>query len=180
MKACAIQTHLFINTMQFKNTNPVWTIRCGVRVNMKFLLCNCVLCVWVYFNYHIHLRCVKSNVSHPEGKAHHLKHLLGTLYISTHKTTSTSDTVMSPWSVSYEVFNRLQWHLYRHVHHRLHSVYHSCLGWHRHHALLFIWYAKECCGAAPRSLLKYFTPHVTQSGSSSIRMSSKSEVAPSQ
>lgn len=69
---------------------------------------------------------------------------------------------------------------YRHVHPRLHSVYHSCLGWHRHHALLFIWYAKECCGAAPRSLLKYFTPHITQSGSSSIRMSSKSEVAPSQ
>lgn len=85
MKACAIQTHLFINTMQFKNTNPVWTIRCGVSVNMKFLLCNCVLCVWVYFNYHIHLRCVKSNVSHPDGKAHHLKHLPGTLYISTHK-----------------------------------------------------------------------------------------------
>lgn len=27
--------------------------------------------------------------------------------------------------------------------------------------------------------LKYFTPHITQSGSGSIRMSSKSEVAPS-
>lgn len=55
---------------------------------------------------------------------------------------------------------------------------HSCLCWHCHRALLFIWYAKERCGAAPRSLLKYFTPHITQSGSTSIRMSSKSEVAP--
>lgn len=68
---------------------------------------------------------------------------------------------------------------YRHVHPRLHSVHHGCLSWHRHRALLFIWYAKECCGAAPRSLLKYFTPHITQSGSGGIRMSSKSEVAPS-
>lgn len=68
---------------------------------------------------------------------------------------------------------------YRHMHPRLHSAHHGCLSWHRHHALLFIWYAKERCGAAPRSPLKYFTPHITQSGSGGIRMSSKSEVAPS-
>lgn len=79
MKACTIQTHLFIKTMQFKNMNPVWTIRCGV------VSCVIVFSEWVYFNYHIHLRCVKSNVAHPEGKAHHLKHLLGTLDISTYK-----------------------------------------------------------------------------------------------
>lgn len=153
-------------------------IRCSVAVYMHFLLCNYILCEWVHFNYHIHLRCVKSNVSHPEGETRHFKRLLATLYTSTYK--PLQPQTVSPWSVSYEVFNRLQWHLYRRVHHCVHSVYHSCLGWHHHHALLFIWYAKECCGAAPRSLLKYFTPHITQSGSSSTRMSSKSEVAPSQ
>lgn len=122
--------------------------------------------------------CDASNQKwHPGGKAEHLNHQ-DFIHIHT-QTTSVSDNV-SQWSGSYKAFRRLQRHLYRRVQRHVHPAYHGCLGWHRHPALLFIWYAKECCGAAPRSPLKYFTPHITQSGSSSIRMSSKSEVAPSQ
>lgn len=50
---------------------------------------------------------------------------------------------MSLWSVSYKVFRRLQWHLYRRVQRCVHPAYRGCLGWHHHRALLFIWYAKE-------------------------------------
>lgn len=70
-------------------------IRYSVCVNMKSLVCkipNYILCEWARFNYHIHLRCFESKVSHPEGKARQLKHLPYTPHI---QTTSTSDT-MSP------------------------------------------------------------------------------------
>lgn len=83
----ALFKYTFLSTQHnLKTHNQCWAmIRCSVGLYMHFLLCNYILCEWVHFNYHIHLRCVKSNVSHPEGDAHHFKHLLGTLCTSTYR-----------------------------------------------------------------------------------------------
>lgn len=119
---------------------------------MKSLLCkspNYVLSVWLVFNYYTHLWCLKSKVSHPAGKAHRSTHFC------THQ-------MASPRPAPWEIFKRLQMQ----VHQCAQTTQRPVLAM-PSPASLFIWYAKERRGAAPRSMLKYFTPHITQSGSSS-------------